>query len=297
MILHGISLSDPVTLVFIPVTVPYLSAMADDSTDSSASTNKSPSLPPLEQLKALTQLPLRLTPANYFSWRIQFTSLFFGLDLMGYLDGSLPPPVERVSQGTTQVPNPEYTHWRRQDQLILHALTASITEPVIPLIGTVVSAHDAWSHLHRVFSKRSQSHIIHLKDKLSSINRGSMPVAEFLLKVKAIADELATLGAPPSDEDLLIYCTKGLGPAYKEVIAALRTRDTLVLFEELFDKLIDHETYLRDSDAISTPAPISVNYTYSQSPHRLISVSHAPPPTISFTPLHQIPVCCRLLPS
>lgn len=93
--------------------------MAADSPSISDFTNGQSSLPPLVQLKALTQLPLRLTPTNYVSWRLQFTSLFFSLDLMGYLDGSSPPPAERISQGTAQIPNPAYTHWKRQDQLIL----------------------------------------------------------------------------------------------------------------------------------------------------------------------------------
>lgn len=96
---------------------------------------------------------------------------------------------------------------------------------------------------------------------MSSLSRGVFPVFEFQLKIKTIADELATLGAPPGDEDLLICCTRGLGPAYKEVIAALHTRDTNVSFEELFDKLIGHETYLADSKSITTPPALAVNFT------------------------------------
>ncbi|KAJ0081116.1 hypothetical protein Patl1_10922 [Pistacia atlantica] len=76
--------------------------------------------------------------------------------------------------------------------------------------------------------------MIHLKDKLTMINRGSLSVTDFVISIK-IVDELTALGAPPSDVNLLVYATCGLGPAYKELITALRTRDSVVLFEELFD--------------------------------------------------------------
>ncbi|KAL2474233.1 Uncharacterized protein Adt_34969 [Abeliophyllum distichum] len=106
-----------------------------------------------------------------------------------------------------------------------------------------------------ILCEKIQVTIIHLKDKLSQI------VSEFLLKAKTIADELSTLGAPHSDEDLLIYCTRGLGPAYKEIIAALHSKDDSVLFEELYDKLIDHETYVRDLNNISVHSTVEINAT------------------------------------
>lgn len=145
--------------------------------------------------------------------------------------------------------------------MILHAIIASLTEPIIPLIGTTISTHDAWSRLECIFSKRSYSHIIHLKNKLSSLSCGTLPISEFLLKIKIISNELTTLGTPPSDEDLLIYCTRGLGPAYKEVIIALRTRDTPIFFEEPYDKMINHKTYLAES--VPTPTPLAVNFAAS----------------------------------
>ena len=55
---------------------------------------------------------------------------------------------------------------------------------------------------------------------------------------------MTAFGAPPSDSDLLLYSTRGIGPAYKELIIALQTRDSVVPFEELFDKIIYHEIYL-----------------------------------------------------
>ncbi|GFQ02867.1 hypothetical protein PHJA_002430600 [Phtheirospermum japonicum] len=221
-------------------------------------TSESVESSPLDQINAATHLTLRLTTTNYVSWKLQFTSLFFGLDLIGFLDGSAMATPTTLVVGTEQSPNPA---WKCQDQLILHRILAFLIKVVIPLIASATSSSDAWTRLNRIFSNRPQSHIIHLKDKLSSIQRGTLPISDILLQIKTLSDELSTLGAPLSNADLLIYCTRGLGPAYKEVIAALRTRDTRAPFEELFDKLIDHETYFHDSNQSAAPIFPSVHYT------------------------------------
>ena len=76
------------------------------------------------------------------------------------------------------------------------------------------------------------------------LTRGSSSVKHFLVSIKSNAGELKTLGDPPCDADLLIYRTCGLGPTYKELIIALRTRDSMSPFKELFDNIINHETFL-----------------------------------------------------
>lgn len=166
------------------------------------------------------------------------------MDLLGYLYGTSSCSPSTITHNAKTVPNPDHLQWRRQDQLILHAILASLSESVIPLVASATSSHEAWTRFSRLYAKQSTTHMIYLKDKLSSTTRGSLSVTDFLTSIKQIADELTTLRDPPSDADLLIYATRGLGPAYKEIITALRTRDSVVTFEELFDKINNHETFL-----------------------------------------------------
>ena len=107
--------------------------------------------------------------------------------------------------------------------------------------------------------------MIYLKDKLSMITRGDLSLTDFLVSIKQIADELTLLGDPLIDVDLLVYATWGLGPAYKKLIIAIRTRDSVVPFEELFDKIIDHETFIllnekQISDHVSTTINLAKHY-------------------------------------
>ena len=46
-------------------------------------------------INTTSQLPSKLNKLNYTSWRVQFQSLLFGYDLLGYIDGTYPcPPFE-----------------------------------------------------------------------------------------------------------------------------------------------------------------------------------------------------------
>ncbi|KAL2541535.1 Uncharacterized protein Adt_02513 [Abeliophyllum distichum] len=82
---------------------------------------------PLVQLNSATQISLKLTSSNYFSWKAQFTSLLYGLNLLSYVDGTFLCPSETI-------PNLAALSWKCQDQLILHDILSSLSESIIPLV-------------------------------------------------------------------------------------------------------------------------------------------------------------------
>ena len=50
-----------------------------------------------------------------------------------------------------------------------------------------------------------------LKEELTLIQRGTQPIIEYLHVVKALADEIAIIDHPISDDDLTLYVLNGLG--------------------------------------------------------------------------------------
>ena len=74
---------------------------------------------------------------------------------------------------------------------------------MIPLVSSAKTSKEAWDQLAKRYTNKSHTRIVYLKDKLSSMTQGSKPVAEFLHGIKALADELAIIGAPQEDVDLL----------------------------------------------------------------------------------------------
>ena len=68
------------------------------------------------------------------------------------------------------------------------------------------------------------------------------------------------------NDDVLLYSLCSLGSKYKEIVAAIHARDTSISFEELHNKLLEHEVYLKREASQSEPSHITANATrtYSQ---------------------------------
>ena len=50
------------------------------------------------------------------------------------------------------------------------------------------------------------------------------------------------------DDELAVKILSGLGSEYREITTAIRAQDTALSFEELFQKLTDHEIFLKHQD-------------------------------------------------
>ncbi|CAL1397616.1 unnamed protein product [Linum trigynum] len=188
-------------------------------------------------LNPASQLPTKLTGDNFPTWRAQLFTLLRGLDLLKFLDGSHPAPAATAEASVR-------TLWFRQDQLLLHAIHASISPSVAPYVSAATSSHDAWTTLERLFASQSRQRVIHLKQKLGRETLGNRPVAVYLQVMRTTAAELDLINAPVSNEDLILYVLCGLPEAYDHLSAAIRARDTPIRFEDLHDRLVDFETDL-----------------------------------------------------
>ena len=78
--------------------------------------------------------------------------------------------------------------------------------------------------------------------------------------MKALADEIAIIDHPISDDDLTLYVLNGLGPDFWEIARPIRARESSLTFEELHDLLVGHEAYLRRLEAATQHLVASANY-------------------------------------
>ncbi|KAA8525150.1 hypothetical protein F0562_006986 [Nyssa sinensis] len=198
----------------------------------------------------IRQLNTYLTPENYPSWKAQFDSFLFGYDLLGYIDGSKPcPPAELTVEGK-QTPNPEFTLWQRQDKLLLHGILSSLSE--------------AWNRLAKYYANLSSSRIMGLTDQFSK-GRGTRSFAEYLGFIRGIANELVIIGSPVPNPNLILHILNGVGIEFKELAAAIRARDTVIGFDELHDKLVEYESFLKCEE--SRPVVMTANAAHFNQQH------------------------------
>ncbi|KAF5441805.1 hypothetical protein F2P56_036979 [Juglans regia] len=104
-----------------------------------------------------------------------------------------------------------------------------------------------------------------LKEDLTLSTRSNCSVTEFLQAIKIIADELAIIDHPVSDDDLTLYILNGLGLEFREIAAPIRTRETSLKFEEIHDLLVGHENYLRRLETrLASNMIATANYSHQQ---------------------------------
>ena len=97
-----------------------------------------------------------------------------------------------------------------------------------------------------------------------------------------IADELALIRHPVDDLDLVIALLNGLGPSFHEFNASICTGDSPLLFDELYDKLVDYEIFLQCDERHQQPLSITANLA-SHSPAHGRS-QHPMPPSGNASP-------------
>jgi len=197
-----------------------------------------------------TQSSIKLTGSNFPAWKVQINALLVGYDLVGFVDGTKMCPAAAHS---------DYNYWTRQDQLILHAIISSVDQSVITMLGNVKTSKQTWDILNKMYASKTRSRIMHLKERLTRFKKGSLSIAEYLNGIKSVSDELAVINSTVDDVDLVIHTLNGLGSEYKEVSAALRTRENPITFEELHDLLTDYESYLHRDEETPTPVPTALS--------------------------------------
>ncbi|KAL6320707.1 hypothetical protein AAG906_008707 [Vitis piasezkii] len=100
-----------------------------------------------------------------------------------------------------------------------------------------------------------------LKEDLTLMQRGNRSITEYLHSVKTIADELALIDAPLSQDDITLYVLHGLGSDFRDIVAPIRARESSLSFEELHDLLLGHEAYLRRLDSTAQSLVVTANTT------------------------------------
>ncbi|XP_019231455.1 PREDICTED: formin-J-like [Nicotiana attenuata] len=132
---------------------------------------------------------------------------------------------------------------------------------VDPTIATTVAAADlakkAWDALHTAYANKSQTRIFSLRDRLARLTKDSQPVTVYLQNIRSMGDELSTAGAPVTNSELIVKILSGLGPEFREISAAIRARDSTITYEELYEKLLDHELFLRHEESKKSPSQIT----------------------------------------
>ncbi|RVW38086.1 hypothetical protein CK203_095097 [Vitis vinifera] len=103
---------------------------------------------------------------------------------------------------------------------------------------------------------------------LMKTTKGSQSIAKYMQTIKIITDDLALMGYPLSEDEIILHVLNGLGNDFKEISATIQARYSPMTFEELHDKLQDQETLLKQDDTNTETPPITAQFHHKFSNHK-----------------------------
>ncbi|VVA27937.1 PREDICTED: UBN2_3 domain-containing [Prunus dulcis] len=176
---------------------------------------------------------VKLNDDNYLLWYHQVEAFLVGQDLFKYVDGTHLCPAAS---------SPDYNHWVRTDKTLVSTLSATLSEPILASVVGCKTSATMWSLISKYFTQNSTANSSHLRRCLNEISRGTRFVSDYLQEAKSISDQLAFIGEPVSNTDLVNVVLQGLGDEYKMLVTALESLDTLPDFSALRSCLLTQES-------------------------------------------------------
>lgn len=190
-------------------------------------------------------IPEKLTKANFQLWKAQILPVLRGAQLERYLDGTNPAPQKeiktKVDDKEVDAPNPEYLRWYVTEQQVLGFILTSLSRDVLAQVSTLPTARQVWSTLEATYSSQSRARTVNTRIALATTRKGSMPVVEYLSKMKSLADDMAAAGKPIGDEELVSYVLAGLDADYEPCVSALVACVEPVSMADLYSQLMSFE--------------------------------------------------------
>jgi len=111
-------------------------------------------------------LQIKLSNANFPSWRTQIMAFVKVQDSYGFLDGTSTLPTQTILNPSTTpyapttIANPEFLAWCQRDQMLLSVLISTLTEPPVVHVVGCATSHQLWSTLVSMFDSQARSRVL-----------------------------------------------------------------------------------------------------------------------------------------
>lgn len=138
-------------------------------------------------------------------------------DLVSSTAISLSPLLPSGFEGK-MVPNPEFVAWIRRDQYLFSWMLSSVSESMLGHVVRCRSSRELWTVLENVFHSQSKVQTMRYRKQLQNTKKGNLSVEDYFMKMCGIADQLASIGNPLDDVELMMHIMEGFGPEYESLV-------------------------------------------------------------------------------
>ncbi|GAU35084.1 hypothetical protein TSUD_70070 [Trifolium subterraneum] len=207
-------------------------------------------------IKNFIPITLEMETSHYSSWvelfKIQCT-------VNQVIDHIVPTQSEAISDGKTpegasepegsnkekeKSPKSDKELWSRLDAIVLQWIYGTISTDLLhTILKPGSTAKQAWERLENIFQDNKASRVVHLENQFTRVHMDDYPnISAYCQELKMLADQLSSVGAPVSEQRLVLQLIAGLNENYDGVAIFIQQSNPLPLFHEARSRLILEET-------------------------------------------------------
>ena len=176
----------------------------------------------------------KLDGSNRITWKFQLRHLLMAKGLWKFVDGS----AVLAEDATGDVRE----KFQAEQQKAFSTIVMSISSSLLYLITLCEVPKDAWDTLKRHFERETLGNKLFLKKQYfrKEMSEGTS-INAHLKEMKMLADKLASIGSPVSEEDQVVTLLGSLPPSYATIVTALEARGDDMALDFVQESLIHHE--------------------------------------------------------
>jgi glutathionylspermidine synthase len=123
---------------------------------------------------------------------------------------------------------------KSRPRLVLSYLLSSVSRDILVQIAALPTTTAVWKHLETSFASQSRARVINTRMALATTQNGSSSAAEYVSKMKTLADEMASTGKKLDDEELISYILAGLDYEYNSLVSSIAARVEPVTLGDMY---------------------------------------------------------------
>ncbi|KAI3700665.1 hypothetical protein L2E82_45302 [Cichorium intybus] len=209
---------------------------------------------------------LEMENGQYTSWAELFRIHCRAFQVGNHIDSSFKPPSSTPSSSTATEADKtkaaaDFETWSRLDAIVLQWIYSTISNDLLhTILKPNTTASQAWTALENIFQDNQSTRAVYLDSKFVSTRLDQHPnISSYCQAMKMLADQLANVGNPVSNQRLVLQVIAGLNESYEGLAMIIQQTTPLPDFYDVRSKLIMEEARKAHQAAASAASATSGN--------------------------------------
>ena len=195
----------------------------------------------------------KLNSSNWQSWKFKMQMVLEEKDLWDIVDGSEGQPepegdLEDLSRQSLVAYQKQVQQWEKKDRKARATIILGVEDSQLGHVKGAETAGDTWEKLCAVYENRGLANRLFLRRKFFTATwEHGESMLQVVNRIKEMAEQLAAIGAPVSEEDTVMTILSALPETFNTVVTALESRNATDLALDFVSARLVHED-LKHSD-------------------------------------------------